>query len=315
MGPSLKYFITVLLLLIFNTNVFYASNINNTTSFFKQEKYRCEVATKDGFKPYPLGIDHFRMSPLHNGIADLYDDGYLDMIFGASDETFSIDRIVEGSHPTFVYEGNEERSRRPFQYAFYSQDDNFKLPKGTKYLNARTILTQDFNGDGIDDLAVTIWGTDYEPYTPARNEILLSSPNGYRADYLPGPAYFNHGGGAGDIDGDGDVDIVMDGSINFNYGPIHVYINDGSGNFSYNQINLNKAYTDILALYDLDDDENLDIVAAVEKHKGLQIFWGKGNGYFTPGADIFSDDDWISEVSYKRGSKDTYTRFKSWFFS
>ena len=89
MFPLLKYSITVMSLLIFNINALQASNINNSTSFVIQTKYRCEVATKDGFKPYPLGIDHFRMSPLHYGIADLYGDGFLDMLFGASDETFS----------------------------------------------------------------------------------------------------------------------------------------------------------------------------------------------------------------------------------
>ena len=150
MFPLLKYFITVMSLLIFNVSALQASNINNSTSFVTQAKYRCEVATKDGLKPYPLGIDHFRMSHLHYGIADLYGDGFLDMLFGASDETFSIDRIAEGSHPTFVYEGNEERSRRPFQYAFYSQDDNFKLPKGTKYLTTKKLLSCWRTGGGID---------------------------------------------------------------------------------------------------------------------------------------------------------------------
>ncbi|MDG2299256.1 MAG: hypothetical protein P8L40_06510 [Planktomarina sp.] len=53
-----------------------------------------------------------------------------------------------------------------------------------------------------------MFGTDYEAYIPGRNEILLSTPTGYKAGYLPGSALHNHGGAAGDIDSDSDVDII-----------------------------------------------------------------------------------------------------------
>jgi len=297
-----------------------AAGINDTTSFVKQSGYRCTMATTDGLKPYPIGIDHFRMSSIGNGIADLYGDGTIDMIFGASDETFSKERVAEGNHPTWMYEGNEERSRGAYQYAFYSPSNNFVLPNGTKYRVARTIIAQDYNGDGVDDLALTMFGTDFEPYIPARNEILLSTATGYKAGYLPGSALHGHGGAAGDIDGDGDIDIIMDGAERrFTENHLTIYINDGSGNFSYRRTKLGKNATGVLALYDLDNDNNLDIIASIDvdwknRLTGLQIFWGKGNGYFSRAQDLFFEDDWKSEKTFKRGSKDTFIRYKNWFF-
>ena len=41
---------------------------------------------------------------------------------------------------------------------------------------------------------------------------------------------------------------------------------------------------------------------------------GKGNGYFSPAQDLFFEDDWKSEQRYKRGSNDTYIRYKNWLF-
>ena len=302
------------------TQVAAAAGINETTSFVKQSRYRCTMATTDGLKPYPTGIDHFRMSSLGYGIADLYGDGTIDMVFGASDETFSTERVAEGNHPIWMYEGNEKRSRSAYQYAFYSPSSNFVIPNGTNYRLARTIIAQDYNGDGIDDLALTMFGTDYEPYIPARNEILLSTSAGYKAGYLPGSALHNHGGAAGDIDGDGDIDIIIDGAERgFGKNHLTIYTNDGSGNFSYRRTKLGSNYTGVLALYDLDNDNNLDIIATVDadwknRLKGLQIFWGKGNGYFSRAKDLFFEDGWKSEQRYKRGSKDTYIRYKNWDF-
>ena len=108
---KIKNLTTFVLMGIALTKGVAAESINETTSFVQQSRYRCTMATTDGLKPYPIGIDHFRMSSLGYGIADLYGDGTIDMVFGASDETFSIQRVAEGNHPIWMYEGNEKRSR------------------------------------------------------------------------------------------------------------------------------------------------------------------------------------------------------------
>ena len=64
-----------------------AADINNSTSYYKQNQYYCTLATQDNVKPAPLGRDHFLLHDIHRGIADLYGDGTIDMVFGAADET------------------------------------------------------------------------------------------------------------------------------------------------------------------------------------------------------------------------------------
>lgn len=292
------------------------SDINATTSYQKMNEYKCTMATTDGVKPFPLGIDHFRMQSLAWGIADLYGDGTLETIFPASDATFSTERVAEGNHPTFMYEGNEERSRGPYQHAFYSPDETFTHPKGTRYPVTASIITQDFNGDGVDDIVVASFGTDYEPFEPARAEILISSEKGYMPGYLPGGKQFYHTAAAGDIDGDGDVDIVMDGAVSgFRYSQVNIYKNNGDGQFTHIKTRFGFKGLQIFGLFDIDDDGQLDIVARVptnfeQRLFGLRVLFGLGNGTFTPGKDTFYEDYWESKVGYKRGSKDTSTRYK-----
>lgn len=298
-----------------------ASEINQTTSYAKQNAYYCKLATSAGMKPTPVALDHFRLHNIHRGIADLYGDGTLDMVFGASDETFSLKRAQKKHQehwPAWVYAGNEARSRRAHQYAFYSPDHEFKLPDGTRYLNARTILTQDFNGDGVDDLAFATWGTDYEPYLPKRNEILLSSPEGYKARYLPGSANFGHGASAGDLDNDGDIDLLVTGANNsFSRSPVYRYLNDGNGNFQISKLtNLPNTY--VVSLFDVDGDHNLDLFLSkiVNQASTLQLYWGRGNGTFENQPISIFHEEWLSTAPpHKRGNNDSFDRYRHRSFS
>ncbi len=289
------------------------TEINSTTSYVHHNQYYCRIATVNGLRPNPIGVDHFRLHDIHRGIADLYGDGSIEMIFGASDETFSQERAHRPPvWPGWVFAGNEQRSRQPYQHAFYSPQDNFELPNGTRYIGARAIVTQDFNGDDIDDLAIALWGTDYAPFVPFRNEILLSSEDGYQAHYLPGPALHAHGATAGDIDNDGDVDLLIaEGPSSFTHSRVFVLENDGEGNFSRRGTSLAEK-SGTISLYDVDGDGNLDLflIDSSENVGVIEVHWGRGDGYFDPEYVRLFDQSWVSTESYTRGEEDIYERFR-----
>jgi len=253
------------------------SEINKTTSRYLRTNIMCRVATESGHKPLASGMDNFRQSDHMFGYADLYNDGTLNLISGASD--FPYYEPTE----TFPYQGNLSRSRAAYQYAFYDPSSDFIIPSGTKFLGARTVV-QDYNGDGIHDVAFIQSGPDAgptaRPWVPRRNEIMLSSEEGYNVSYLPGPASTYHGGTAGDIDSDGDIDIVVTPGVEHR---LVAYINDGAGRFSYREIAntnqrtyLHNAKYYSARLWDIDSDGSLDLL--VDGHEELtSIYWGNGS--------------------------------------
>ena len=263
-----------------NTSIF--GNINESTSRHLRTKYMCKVATKERMKPLLRGKDNFLMSNEMFVYADLYGDGSLELITGNYDEAYENKGL----------EGNDIRSRQPHQYMFFSPNPDFKTPDNTKFIMARTMFVQDFNGDGIDDVVFVQHGPDYQPYEKQNNKILLSGDEGYTVQKLPGPTALHHGGSAGDIDRDGDVDIVITpGDQN----KVIYLINDGKGKFSYkvflgkNQSwKQTKRYYNSL-LWDLDGDGFLDLVLdggldnSGEKDLPPVIHWGKkGNAFSSP---------------------------------
>ena len=136
-----------------------------------------------------------------------------------------------GNYKLQHHPDHKTRNRSAFQYHFYSNDPDFITPKGTRFLLARTILNNDFNNDGKSDLVFIQHGPDFAPYVPRRNEILLSQPDGsYKVSYLPGTKSLFHGGASGDVDADGDVDIIA------TPGPkneVILYQNNSDGTFKY----------------------------------------------------------------------------------
>lgn len=105
-------------------------------------------------------------------------------------------------------------------------------------VHVREALVADFDGDGFDDLFLLDHGMDARPFPGAQNALILSRPNGpvdVTEQSLPSRADFSHGGAAGDLDGDGDIDILVIANesqvVKHNS---YVLENDGNGSFSIN---------------------------------------------------------------------------------
>ena len=123
----------------------------------------------------------------------------------------------------------------------FSLGTSLVLPVGVATENAAAVLVGDFNGDGRSDLFVGSIGLDVAPLFPgAQNLLLLATPTGGYANAtsnLPQVSDFTESAGMADIDGDGDLDILVmnvfggtpkTGSLTNPY----FLINDGTGHFS-----------------------------------------------------------------------------------
>ena len=247
------------------------ASVNEATSRYRRNELACRMITNDWVKPELRQLDDFRIDKGNFGLADLYGDDSIEVIAGFSDEMFA------GGEEFF--QGNKERSREGSQYMFFSPDDDFVVPKNTKFLMARNIIPSDLNSDGIDDVVFVQHGPDYAPYVPHSNKVMLSSPNGYSVSTLSGPKALYHGGAVGDIDGDGDNDIIATPGEN---NLVVAYINNGKGRFSYKPIIGNKnnwqhntRYYNA-QLWDIDADGHLDLLLDGDEALAV-IYWGKKN--------------------------------------
>jgi len=99
----------------------------------------------------------------------------------------------------------------------------------------REITVADFNDDGQPDIFVANQGIDGDPFPGERNVLLVSRPDGTyenRSAWLPDVPDFTHSSTAADLEGDGDIDIMV-GNLGLVVDPAKTYllINDGDGNF------------------------------------------------------------------------------------
>jgi hypothetical protein len=140
-------------------------------------------------------------------LLDLDQDGHLDLIFGAIE----------------VYPG------LPLGIRLGGPDGVFRVAPNS-YVPATTVLPStlvcaDFDGDGDTDVFVV--NRDY-----VQNHLFFNDGAGRLVDVTAGrvPAALedSRGGAIGDIDGDGDVDIVIVNSL----GPDYTLVNDGTGAFT-----------------------------------------------------------------------------------
>jgi len=187
---------------------------------------------------------------------DYNNDGYKDVIGFSNDRS----NLINYPEDYFGYE-----RKQPIRFFKGSCGGAFEVDteNDSKYLglvHGRKLLLGDFNNDSFVDVFFLGHGYDLEPRNGEFNKVLMSNGQGgfNEIDFTDYISFF-HGGASGDIDNDGDIDIVVtDGGR----GKSLLMINN-NGNFQMfdNLIDhplMSQMYN--AELYDLNNDGFLDLI-------------------------------------------------------
>ena len=228
--------------------------------------------------------DSYSGSGLQIVNTDVNKDGFVDLVvvsdFGGNSTDFQL--LVNDGHGHFT---NQAVQRG--------------LPFKTDFIGGA--VSGDVDGDGDFDILLQ---------DEVRNKLILARNDGTGhftttefGECLTRGQYgaFQQSMNLGDIDDDGDLDLVIGGAEQ-NGKQHHVYVNDGQGNFTLTQV---LPYSgDNAKLVDLDHDGDLDFIAFSRvsgQPMHLQVFLNDGAGNFTydaahsvlfniPNTNYFGDD-------------------------
>ena len=163
-------------------------------------------------------------------------------------------------------------------------------------VHPREAVVADFNGDGIDDLFAAAQGPDGRPFPGEQNVLLLSQGAGRLEDVsftnLPIKDEMAHGAAAGDIDGDGDLDLIVVTNAGGGRAKLETYflINDGTGKFNLSPGSAHlpagpsrkRNYFLTARFSDINQDGNVDLMMAGSADMGQNslLLYGDGTGNF-----------------------------------
>ena len=144
----------------------------------------------------------------------------------------------------------------------------------------------DVDGDGDPDVLIS--NENPFPFGPPgdSNRLLINDGTGHFSESfgrIPFAIDQTSGYVAGDIDGDGDLDLVQ-----ANIGANLVLINNGAGFFSDEssaRIPANNASTRKVVFGDVDGDHDLDLFVANSRNEQNRLLLNDGSGYFVDATD------------------------------
>ena len=259
---------------------------------------------KPPLKPYPTDMMYFwgRMWK----IADYNNDGFSDVLYVGVQKPNNLIKDLEGIEMTGHAEcgdGDNCKGIKPLPSLFlgdadgnltYSPHlliDNSDIPGMSL---GGQLLVAHFNNDDTLDFYITDVGI--QDNNGARDSYFLSQPDGTWLEssntHFSHPNFesYNHGGAPGDIDNDGDMDVVYT-ELKWGIGTsLWCLMNDGTGFLKKRKCGGTFAFG--LELADMDDDGDLDALVGaheIEYYKNptaiTGIVWNNGKGYF-PSYDV-----------------------------
>jgi hypothetical protein len=147
---------------------------------------------------------------------------------------------------------------------------------------ARQVAIADINGDGLPDMYVPSANGAADSFFVSNGAGMLVNEAATR---LPGVGSHSAAVRFGDVDNDGDLDLIIADRFNHSFTrAAHLYLNDGTGVFTeVTESMLPTGGTDEpydLDLVDVDGDFDLDVV--IDIHAGKSMLWlNDGTGKFT----------------------------------
>ncbi len=242
-------------------------------------------------KPYPTGKLYYFGRKWQ--MADFNNDGYSDVLYIGVMKPDNSNRT--GENPGSECGGGACKGDKPLP-SLYLGDAKHKLTYAPELLIDKRddsgmslgyrALVADYNNDDILDFYVA--DTGIGTHNGFRNSYFLSQLNGTWLEssetHLSHSnfAVFDHGGATGDIDNDGDMDVVIT-ELNWKTGTaLWCLINDGTGYL--NKRKCGGIFSFALELADIDGDGYLDVLLGAHEHEQsidfTGIVWNDGRGNF-----------------------------------
>jgi predicted nucleotidyltransferase len=211
-----------------------------------------------GFAPQDAGLSGVRFGS--SSLGDVNNDGNLDL-------------VITGEGQSTLYLGDG-------QGGFASQDAEL-----TGVTNSSSTFG-DVNNDGNLDFVIT--GEDASRNVTA-TLYLGDGQGGFSPQDVGMIGVFNGSSTFGDVNEDGDLDLIIVGSTNDGSGSATLYLGDGQGGFAAKEAGLNgvSGFTTSSSLGDVDGNSTLDLIITGEDQSSdnfnptTTLYLGNGRGDFT----------------------------------